>query len=383
MFSFRSWQSLQRRPLAQRPATTPAGQAVLIAPAAGKPWRIAAVCVVVAVAAAFAFQGAQRGDFPARGMIGSLLENRPVQHGLAIRGIACAAATFHAALWNPLTWILSFTAEKILWALRLAGLLALLVVLFARRHARRFPWFTASIALSALYMVVERLISWRFSPHVMAWVLVLGHDLMALVGVIVVLELGQRVFERVRQKTRFVGILVMLAVGVGIMTFWGPRPTEAMLWMDSELSALQLLRVADLNGFLLADLLAVQLGILVIIFGREYKGSGRSHSVQIVLGLAVAAITQMSLVGGWQALIKWALIPGQAEYERLMSLQDVLFNIASGVYVAVLVWWIVSLWLGATGERHRRRRRRSWQTAPAAAGDKPVLPVEFTMQGER
>jgi hypothetical protein len=39
----------------------------------------------------------------------------------------------------------------------------------------------------------------------------------------------------------------------------------------------------------------------------------------------------------------------EAEFERIMGLRDKLFNANSAVYVAVLVWWIVWLWMDEPG----------------------------------
>ena len=360
--------SRQRNFHTERPAQAQRSHTASIAPP-NHSLRIALLCVLLALAAVFAIHGLRTSHFLTQANPGGLLQHR---QEFIMRSMACAFTAFHAAHWDLVTWTSGYSIEKVLWILRLLGLLALLVVLCVRRHARRFPWFTASIALAAPYMVAERFLSWRFPVVVMAWTLVLSENLIALCRAIVVLELGQRVFERVRMKTRFVWMLVLLGVGLGLMTFWGPRPTEQMLGLNSQVAVLQFLRVVDLNCYLLGDIMATGLGLLVFVFGRRYKGSWRSHSVQIVFGLAVASITQMSLVGGWQALVGWALSSGSMEYDRLMTLQTVMFNIASGIYIAVLIWWTVSLWTGAPDERQRRRRRRSWQTAPATTGEKAV-----------
>ncbi|MGD0731711.1 MAG: hypothetical protein ABR956_10635 [Terracidiphilus sp.] len=293
--------------------------------------------------------------------------------------VACAFTAFHVANWSLLSWLSEITAEKVLWFLRFTGLVLLTVVLFRKRSARRYPFFTISRALSALYMVTDRFLAWRLPVRAAAWGLVLGHDVIAFLHVMVVVELGRRVFERVRMRTRLFWMLGLIAVGLGVMTFWGPRPTDEMLGFNSQVAVLKLLRVVDLNLYLLGDLLAVELGLLAVIFGRRYKGSWRSQSVQIVLGLAVASLTQLSIAGGWQAIVKWAYLRDETQYEHLIGLQDTLFNIASAIYVGVLVWWIVALWTGAPEERQRRRRKRSWQTAPAITGDKPLPDPELVV----
>ncbi len=53
--------------------------------------------------------------------------------------------------------------ERILWTLTFAAQLVLLVVLLGRDRARRYPWFTAGIALSALQLMAEVLLTGRMA----------------------------------------------------------------------------------------------------------------------------------------------------------------------------------------------------------------------------
>ena len=55
-----------------------------------------------------------------------------------------------------------FSASQILWTLTFAALLVLLVVLLGRDRARRFPWFTASIATMGLLLLTSQLLSAGF-----------------------------------------------------------------------------------------------------------------------------------------------------------------------------------------------------------------------------
>jgi hypothetical protein len=54
--------------------------------------------------------------------------------------------------------------ERVLWTLTFAAQLVLLVVLMGRDRARRFPWFTAGIALYALRLMAEILLAGRMAP---------------------------------------------------------------------------------------------------------------------------------------------------------------------------------------------------------------------------
>jgi hypothetical protein len=51
-----------------------------------------------------------------------------------------------------------FNTVQILWTLTFAALLVLLVVLLGRDRARRFPWFTASMVLTALRLLASRML---------------------------------------------------------------------------------------------------------------------------------------------------------------------------------------------------------------------------------
>jgi hypothetical protein len=52
-----------------------------------------------------------------------------------------------------------FFAHQFLWTLTFAAQLVLLATLLGRDRARRYPWFTASIALMALQLMAGVLLS--------------------------------------------------------------------------------------------------------------------------------------------------------------------------------------------------------------------------------
>jgi len=59
---------------------------------------------------------------------------------------------------------LSIFRVQVLWTLTFASLLVLLVVLLGRDRAKRLPFFTLSIAVAALRLLVSRLLYNRLSP---------------------------------------------------------------------------------------------------------------------------------------------------------------------------------------------------------------------------
>ena len=100
----------QSKSRSERPPHAPAEKAVLLDPATidrapDALWRIAAVCLVLAVVTVFAFWGVRANDFLAYDDDHYVLENRRVQQGVNMQSIAWAFTTFHVGNWHPLTWI--------------------------------------------------------------------------------------------------------------------------------------------------------------------------------------------------------------------------------------------------------------------------------------
>jgi hypothetical protein len=103
------------------------------------------------------------------------------------------------------------------------------------------------------------------------------------------------------------------------------------------------------KGDLLVSLLTVGLGLLVVLFGRRFQAGWRSHTQQIAIGLSTAAMAQLAVQGTWLRIALRAAPKTEAEFERIMGLREKLFNANGAVYLAVLVWWIVWLWMDEPG----------------------------------
>jgi hypothetical protein len=244
-----------------------------------------------------------------------------------------------------------FTAVQTLWTLTFAALLVLLVVLQGRDRSRRFPWFTASIALVALRLLTSRLLFGRLPGITLNGIFITLVDVAALVGLLVVAEMARRAFHGVALRIWVSVTLAAVAVGAVVLYFWGPWPALSSLTADSYLAILRLMQLAAQKSDLLLNVLAIELGLLVVVFGRRFKAGWRSHTQQIVIGLSTAAIAQLGVQGIWQAIAMKAAPQTQAEYEHILGLRDKLFNGNSVVYVAVLVWWIVCLWRDEPGTK--------------------------------
>jgi hypothetical protein len=242
-----------------------------------------------------------------------------------------------------------FNTVQILWTLTFAALLVLLVVLLGRDRARRFPWFTASKVLTALRLLASRILYGRLAPITMSSIFLTLAVVEALVTLLVVVEIARRAFARASRRAWIIGTLALLAVGAAVLAEWGPWPAWQTLTAESALAVLRLMQLVAQKASLLSSVLTVGLGLLVVLFGRSFKAGWRSHTQQIAIGLSTAQIAQMAVRGIWQAIALHAAPHTQAEYEHVMGIQEKLYNANSVVFVAVVVWWIVCLWINEPG----------------------------------
>lgn len=242
-----------------------------------------------------------------------------------------------------------FTVAQILWTLTFAGQMTLLVVLLGRDRIKRYPWFTASIVLFALRLLVEVLLAGRMAMVPLRAVFITLADLMAITGILVVVELARRAFEGASRRAWTVGIAAMLAVGAAVLTFWGPWPPARALTVDSPLAILALMQLFAQKADLLMDVLTIEVGLLIVACGRHFKAGWRSHTQRIIIGLSTVAISWLSVQAIWQFIATSVHPHSQEEYERVIGLGGKLVNANKLVYIAVLVWWIVCLWFDEPG----------------------------------
>jgi len=242
-----------------------------------------------------------------------------------------------------------FTTAQVLWTLTFAALLVLLVVLLGRDRVRLFPWFTASITLETLRMLIGRLLYGRIAPIQISTVFIILDVLGALIGLLVLVEVARRAFGGLQRSLWIVNTVGMVTVACGVVAAWGPWPAWKTLTADSQLATLRLIELVAQKGNLLVELLAVELGMVVAIFGRRFKAGWRSHPQQIAIGLSTAAISKLVVVGVWQLIATRSTPHSQAEVNRLVELGARMVNGNEVVYLAVLVWWIVWFWMDEPG----------------------------------
>ncbi|MDR3792687.1 MAG: hypothetical protein P4L03_04820 [Terracidiphilus sp.] len=252
-----------------------------------------------------------------------------------------------------------FNAVQILWALTFAALLVLLVVLLGKDRARRFPVFTFGVALVAFRLLASRMLFGRMAM-VPANITFLILALVAgLANVAVVVELAWKAFAGASRKAWLVGTLVLLAIGGTVVGVWGPWPGLQTLRGEGLISFFRAVQLVAQRSDMLADVLAIELGVLVLIAGRNFSAGWKSHTQRLIVGFSTAALAQLAVRGIWQAIATHAIPHSQEEYEHILGLQEKLYNGNSVVYLLVLVWWIGCLWMDETG-------------AAAAASEEPA-----------
>ena len=243
----------------------------------------------------------------------------------------------------------AFSARQVLWTLTFAAQLVLLVVLLGRDRMRRYPWFTASIVIFALRLLAEVLLAGRMPMLTLQEVFLSLADLAAIVSLLVVAEIAWQAFAPAPRLAWIIGVLAALAVAGGVLAVWGPWPALKDLSWNSKMGVLRLMQLAAQKGDTLVDLLTVELGLLVVLFGRRFKAGWQSHTQKIAIGLSTVAMAWMGIQGVWQLIAHSAHPTTQDEYARLMSLGGKLINANQVVYLAAAVWWIVWLWRDEPG----------------------------------
>jgi hypothetical protein len=239
-----------------------------------------------------------------------------------------------------------FTSVDVLWTLTFAAHLVLLVVLLGRDRARRFPLFTASIALVAFRLLSSKLLFGRLPQMTMLELVIITAVIGVVLGLLVLLELARKAFSGVPRRVWVSGALVVMAIGAVVVRYWGKWPAWGQI---KEGSTFQLLQLFAQKGGLLLDTENILIGLLIVLFGWRWAAGWRSHTQRIVIGLSTASIAQLGIQSTWEAIAKHAAPKSMEEYNHIIALRERLFNANSVIFIAVLVWWVVTLWLDEPG----------------------------------
>jgi hypothetical protein len=239
---------------------------------------------------------------------------------------------------------LHFTAVEILWTLTFAAILVLLVVLLGRDRMRRFPMFSASIMLIGLTMLGHKLLGNKLPPLRSAeFFLTLG-DLSVLISILVAVELARRAFTGGKLLAWAAGAVVLLAGASAVIIWWGPWPPASVVLEHSTLGHLRMMQLVSQKGDLFNEALIVELFVVVVILGRRFKTGWRSHTQQILAGLATASAMTLVVRIIWQ-MIGRSAPHSQAAYDQLVNTQEKLLNANNTVALLAMVWWIICLWV--------------------------------------
>lgn len=238
-----------------------------------------------------------------------------------------------------------FSATQILWTLTFAAELVLLVVLLGRERARRFTWFTTSIALMAALELVRQLLVQRVSQIAFAFTVIVISNLVAIAGVLVMIEMARCAFKGAGARSWTIGTVAVLAIAGVVLVLWGPWPAWKTVAERSLLGAMRTMQMTADKGAMLVGILAIELLVLVLLFGRRFHGGWNTQVQKIVIGLAAVGIAQLTAREIWQSIVMHTIVHSREQYERLLDLRDWLSHGSSVVFICALVWWIGWLWV--------------------------------------
>jgi len=159
----------------------------------------------------------------------------------------------------------------------------------------------------------------------------------------------------------FVNLAGFLLIAAGIMFKWGPWPSWKTLTAESQMATLRVLELIAQKTQLLVNLLNIELGLMVVIFGRNFKAPWKSHTQRIVIGFSTAALGALAVQIIWQIAARTVAPHSQAELQRALDFRDHLFNGNRALDVGVLIWWIACLWID--------------EPRPGAAAATPTIPL--------
>lgn len=271
-----------------------------------------------------------------------------------------------------------FTAIDILWTLTFAAHLVLIVVLLGRDRARRFPLFTASVAFTAFRLLITKLLMGRVPQMTMMEIVIVTAVVGVVLGLLVLVELARHAFHSARRGAWLSGALVVMAAGALVLAFWGSWPH----WVQvKQASPWELLQLMAQKGSLLLDVENIAVGLAIILLGYRCAGGWRSHTQRIVIGLSTASMGTIAVQAIWQAIAHHSQPRSMAEYQHLIGLREKLFNANSALFLAVLVWWIVTLWMDEPGQNPSAQEEQgdavaALEARPGSAAGQNAAPGE-------
>lgn len=220
--------------------------------------------------------------------------------------------------------------DRLLWAIGLIGDIVLLAVLFRRRRARQFPWFTALIGLNAARSTVLSLVNSYGSAHayLQAYFAMGFLDFSLQLGVVI--ELSSQIFRPLGRWAKDVwhSMLVIASLSLllaGLLTAVAIPPRASM---EFEL----LLRSNFFSATLMTELFLGMLG-LAVTAGLPW----RTHVARIAYGLGLYSLLDV-------AIETVHTVFGQANAPQTHVW---LTTCRKLLYLGCLAYWMVTLWRDA------------------------------------
>jgi hypothetical protein len=237
-----------------------------------------------------------------------------------------------------------FSLRQILWTLTFASQLLLLVVLLGRDRIRRFPLFTAGLALYALRLLVEVLLAGRMAMIPLDELLLALADLAAVMSALVLVEVARRAFGGLQWRGWTAGAVGLVALSGVVEWCWGDWPQWQQLADRSLIGNLRMMQFFAQKLDLATDVIAISLCLLVVIFGCRFTGGWKTHVQKLAIGLGMVSASWIGVQQLWLFIARNAHPHNQVEYDRLMDLGGRLSNGNKAIYLLVLIWWIVWMW---------------------------------------
>jgi hypothetical protein len=248
-----------------------------------------------------------------------------------------------------------WNTEQILWALVLAAHLVLLVVLLGRDRTKSFPWFTASIVIATVRLLADHLLNGKLTAVAFYWQSYTASIVASLIGLVVLRELARMVFASgkagkiLNAKGWAGGFLLTLAIAAVAVWLWGPWPALATLRAEPALFSLRLVWLTASKLDVLVGVLAIELTVLLLLFGRRFGFPLATHAQQIAIGLSTAAISRFAVAGISEAIKKSVHLTSQEQYDHVVRILTNLDNARFALWFLVVVWWTAWLWRDERG----------------------------------
>jgi hypothetical protein len=239
-----------------------------------------------------------------------------------------------------------FTTVDVLWTFTFAAHLVLLVVLLGRDRIKSFPFFTASVVLMAFRLLTSKLLLGRLPQMTMVELVIITAVVGVVMGLLVLLELARKAFGGGQRAIWVTGAMIVMAIGAVVLKYWGAWPVWAQIKQGSPWQLLQLIAQ---KGSLLVDVENILVGLLIVALGYRRAAGWRTHTQRIAIGLSTASMGQLAVQGIWEVIARHAAPKSMEEYNHIIAIRERLFNANSMLLIAVLVWWIVTLWMDERG----------------------------------